>query len=284
MRKGHGETISYYLMGRTAISACRADQRFSYCCYLPESYEETGTQRYPLAVLVHGSLRDATNLRDQFIDFAEANQCVLLAPLFPCGIEEPGDTHNYKRILYRGIRYDEILLAMIDEVAGLYRLETDKLLMHGFSGGGQFVHRFFYLYPERLSAVSIGAPGVVTLPDPDKPWWRGTGDMKAIFGREPDLAAMREVAVQMVVGAADLETWEITHKPGGRNWMPDANHAGTNRPERLASLRDNFAAHGIAARFDLVPNTPHDGVKVVPVVEDFFAGELARIRAARKAA
>ena len=99
MRKGHGQTISYYLMGRTAISACRADQRFSYCCYLPESYEEAGTRRYPLAVLVHGSLRDATSLRDQFIDFAEANQCVLLAPLFPCGIEEPGDTHNYKRIL-----------------------------------------------------------------------------------------------------------------------------------------------------------------------------------------
>ena len=278
MRKGHGETISYYLMGRTAISACRADQRFSYCCYLPESYEETGTRRYPLAVLVHGSLRDATNLRDQFIDFAEANQCVLLAPLFPCGIEEPGDTHNYKRILYRGIRYDEILLSMIDEVAGLYRLKTDKLLMHGFSGGGQFVHRFFYLYPERLSAVSIGAPGVVTLPDPDKPWWRGTGDMKAIFGREPDLAAMRKVAVQMVVGGDDIETWDVTVSPKSSNWMDGINDTGATRVERLRSLEAAFLERGIAVRFDPVPGVEHIGYLVHPPVKAFFAEVLRRRR------
>ncbi len=278
MRKGHGQTISYYLMGRTALSACQADQRFSYCCYLPESYEETGTRRYPLAVLVHGSLRDATNLRDQFIDFAEANQCVLLAPLFPCGIEEPGDTHNYKRILYRGIRYDEILLSMIDEIAGLYRLETDKLLMHGFSGGGQFVHRFFYLYPERLSAVSIGAPGVVTLPDPDKPWWRGTGDMKATFGREPDLAAMQEVAVQMVVGGDDIETWDVTVSPKSSNWMEGINDTGATRVERLRSLEAAFLTRGIAVRFDVVPGVEHIGYLVHPPVKDFFADMLHRRR------
>ncbi|KRE03133.1 hydrolase [Bosea sp. Root670] len=278
MRKGHGQTISYYLMGRTALAACRADQRFSYCCYLPESYEETGTRRYPLAVLVHGSLRDATNLRDQFIDFAEANQCVLLAPLFPCGIEEPGDTHNYKRILYRGIRYDQILLSMIDEIAGLYRLETDKLLMHGFSGGGQFVHRFFYLHPERLAAVSIGAPGVVTLPDPDKPWWRGTGDMKAIFGREPDLAAMRQVAVQMVVGGDDIETWDVTVSPKSSNWMEGINETGATRVERLRSLEAAFLKRGIAVRFDVVPGIEHIGYLVHPPVKDFFGDMLRRRR------
>lgn len=37
-RNGHGETLSYYQLGRTAIFACQADQRFSYCCYIPESY------------------------------------------------------------------------------------------------------------------------------------------------------------------------------------------------------------------------------------------------------
>ena len=123
----------------------------------------------------------------------------------------------------------------------------------------------------------------MTLLDPTRDWWVGTRNMAELFGTAPDIEAMRKVPVQMIVGAADLETWEITHQPGNASWMPDANHAGTNRPERLASLRDNFAEHGIAARFDLVPNTPHDGVKVVPVVEDFFAGELRRIRAARKA-
>jgi hypothetical protein len=82
----------------------------------------------------------------------------------------------------------------------------------------------------------------------------------------------------MIVGAADLETWEITHRPGGRNWMPDANHAGTTRPERLASLRKSFEEHGIAVHFDLVPNMAHDGMRAVPKVADFFAEAIARRR------
>ena len=89
---------------------------------------------------------------------------------------------------------------------------------------------------------------------------------------------MRNVAVQMIVGAADLETWEITHREGGRNWMPDANHAGATRPERLASLQKSFEAAGVKVRFDLVPNMAHDGLRAVPRVQDFFAEALAARR------
>ena len=165
---------------------------------------------------------------------------------------------------------------MIDEVAGIYRLETDKLLMHGFSGGGQFVHRFFYLYPERLSAVSIGAPGVVTLPDPDKPWWRGTAGMKEIFGREPDLAAMREVAVQMVVGGDDIETWDVTVSPRSSNWIEGINETGETRVERLRSLEKAFQALEIPVRFDVVPGVEHIGYLVHPPVKAFFTDVLRR--------
>lgn len=278
MRKRHGETLSYYQLGRTAISACQADQRFSYCCYLPESYEEAGARRYPLAVLVHGSTRNADILRNQFVDFAEANQCALLAPLFPCGIEEPGEMHNYKRVLYRGIRYDLILLSMIEEAAQIYRLETSKMLMHGFSGGGQFVHRFFYLHPERLVGVSIGAPGIVTLPAPDKPWWVGTGNIETIFGHEPNLAAMREVAVQMVIGGDDIETWDVTVSPKSSNWMAGVNDAGTTRVDRLRALEAAFLTLGISVRFDVVPGVEHVGHLVHPPVKAFFADVLRKRR------
>ncbi len=82
-KKEHWATLSYYARGRTAVFASRMDQRFSYCCYIPASYEEHGDVRYPLTVLVHGSLRDATSLRDQFIDYAEDNQTILLARCSP---------------------------------------------------------------------------------------------------------------------------------------------------------------------------------------------------------
>jgi hypothetical protein len=272
-----------YEYGPTSIYSSKHDPRFPYCLYVPPSLGQGG-EKPELIVAMHGTGRGFTGYRDAFSAFARWNNCIILAPLFPIGVMGDGYRDGFKYMREGNIRYDQILLAIVEEVSERYGIAFDRFGLFGYSGGGHFAHRFLMLQPNKLWSVSIGAPGSVTLLDPTRDWWVGTRNFAELFGQELDIPAMKQVAVQMVVGAADLETWEITHKPGGRNWMPDANHAGANRPERLASLRDNFAAHGIAARFDLVPNTPHDGVKVVPVVEDFFAGELARIRAARKAA
>ena len=272
-----------YEYGPTSIYSSKHDPRFPYCLYVPPSLGEGG-EKPELIVAMHGTGRGFTGYRDAFSSFARWNNCIILAPLFPIGVMGDGYRDGFKYMREGNLRYDHILLAIVKEISERYGIAFDRFGLFGYSGGGHFAHRFLMLQPNKLWGVSIGAPGSVTLLDPSRDWWVGTRNFAELFGQQLDIPAMKQVAVQMVVGAADLETWEITHKPGGRNWMPDANHAGTNRPERLASLRDNFAAHGIAARFDLVPNTPHDGVKVVPVVEDFFAGELARIRAARKAA
>lgn len=272
-----------YEYGPTSIYSSKHDPRFPYCLYVPPSLGQGG-EKPELIVAMHGTGRGFTGYRDAFSAFARWNNCIILAPLFPIGVMGDGYRDGFKYMREGNLRYDHVLLAIVEEVSERYGIAFDRFGLFGYSGGGHFTHRFLMLQPHRLWGASIGAPGSVTMLDPSRDWWVGTRNFAELFGQELDIPAMKQVAVQMVVGAADLETWEITHKPGGRNWMPDANHAGTNRPERLASLRDNFAAHGIAARFDLVPNTPHDGVKVVPVVEDFFAGELARIRAARKAA
>ena len=271
-----------YEYGPTSIYSSKHDPRFPYCLYVPPTLGQGG-EKPELIVAMHGTGRGFTGYRDAFSAFARWNNCIILAPLFPIGVMGDGYRDGFKYMREGNLRYDHILLAIVEEVSERYGIAFDRFGLFGYSGGGHFAHRFLMLQPQKLWGVSIGAPGSVTLLDPSRDWWVGTRNFAELFGQELDIPAMQKVSVQMVVGAADLETWEITHKPGGRNWMPDANHAGTNRPERLASLRDNFASHGIAARFDLVPNTPHDGVKVVPVVEDFFAGELRRIRAARKA-
>ena len=83
----------------------------------------------------------------------------------------------------------------------------------------------------------------------------------------------------MVVGAADLETWEITHREGGRYFMPDANDAGRTRPERAETLARALEEPASRVRFDLVPNMSHDGMKAIDTVEDFFADILRRPRA-----
>ncbi len=274
-RAGHGKKISYYGFGRTSMYACQYDQRFSYCLYVPESYDEDAETTYPLAVIVHGTNRPAQEYRDRFVDFGEREQCVILAPLFPCGIIEPGELNNYKFIEFHGIRYDHVLLAMIDEISSIYRLRSDRFLMHGFSGGGHFAHRFFYLHPRRLLGVSIGAPGVVTLLDEEHDWWVGVRDLEETFGIAPDIPAMRDVPVHMVIGGDDTETWEITITPEHERWMPGAELAGVNRQDRMASLRESFERHGIAVRQDTVPGVGHNGYALLDPVKAFFSETLA---------
>ncbi|WP_439499386.1 alpha/beta hydrolase [Bosea sp. (in: a-proteobacteria)] len=267
-----------YDLGSTTIFASRHDPRFSYCLYVPPSLEQGG-EPPALVVAMHGTGRSFVTYRDAFAEFARWNNCIVLAPLFPVGVRGDGYRDGFKYMREGDIRYDQALLAIVDEIGERYGLDFKRFALFGYSGGGHFAHRFLLLQPERLWAACIGAPGSVTLLDPTRDWWVGTRNIAALFGREVDPAAMVRVPVQMIVGAADLETWEITHKEGGRNWMPDANHAGKTRPERLASLKRSFEAAGVKVRFDLIPNMSHDGERAVPHVADFLAETLARHRA-----
>ncbi len=273
---GHGTKLSYYDFGRTVAHACQADPRFSYCAYVPRSYQEEDSQRYPLLVVVHGTLRDNAAYREAYVDLAERRQLIVLAPLFPAGITAPGELNSYKFIRAGDLHYDAVLLAMVDEMRAKYRIAGDRFSLCGFSGGGHFTHRFLYLHPGRLEAVSIGAPGMVTLLDDSHDFWVGTRDFAARFGAPVDLAAMRGVAVQMVVGGADTDTWEITIRPDSKLWMPGADAAGATRIDRLRALRASFEAQGIAVQHDIVPGVAHSHEKIAPVVADFFAAHYAR--------
>lgn len=269
-RQGHGIKLSFYDFGPTPFFASQYDQRFSYCLYVPQDYDETADTRYDLAVIVHGTGRTAAQYRDRFAEFAEKHGCIVLAPLFPVGIGVPGDLTNFKRIEFHGIRFDRVLLSMVEEVAEKYRLKGDRFLMYGFSGGGQFAHRFFMLHPERLSAVSIGAPGVVTLLNPDYDWWVGVRDLESRFGKAPDIEAMRAVKVQTVIGGEDNATWEITIPRESPLWMEGADLQGSNRLERIEALAKSFEAHGIKVRRDVVPGVAHDPFNVIAPAEQFF--------------
>jgi len=122
--------------------------------------------------------------------------------------------------------------------------------------------------------VTIGAPGNVTLVDDNRDWWVGTRNLRDEFGVGLDLTEMRKVRVQMIVGAEDTETWEITIKPGDAAWMEGANDAGRTRIDRLATLKANYEKHGIAVRHDVIPGLGHEGWKAMQPVIEFFEETL----------
>ncbi|MFB8344462.1 alpha/beta hydrolase [Brucella cytisi] len=273
-RQGHGKKLSFYDFGATTFFASQFDQRFSYCLFVPEDYDEDGTETHELIVIVHGTGRTAAQYRDYFANFARERRCIVLAPLFPAGIVVQGDLANYKRIEFQGIRFDHILLSMIEEVAAKYRLKSSRAIMYGFSGGGQFCQRFFMLHPHRLKAVSIGAPGVVTLLDPDYDWWVGVRDVETRFGCHIDLEAMKAVTVHTVIGEEDTATWEIAIPRGSAFWMEGADLQGDCRIDRIEALAKSFEMQGIAVRRDRVPGVAHEPFKVLEPVEAFFADVL----------
>lgn len=255
----HGDRLSYYRFGATTMYASRADQRFSYCLYVPESYDEHSPGEYRLIVAIHGTGRDAPRLRNEFIEVAEREQCVVLVPLFPAGIGTPDDLDAYKYLAVGGVRYDLILLDMVAEVEQTYRLRFDRFFLTGFSGGGHFTHRFLYVHPDRLFGVSIVSPGVVTLCDPARPWPAGVGELERTFQVGFDAAAVARVPVNLVVGDEDTATWEIAVAPDRPSYIPGVNAEGVTRITRLGALADSLRANGNAVTVDIVPGVAHEG-------------------------
>lgn len=266
-----------YDLGHSTVFASRIDPRFSYCMYVPPHIDQA---KHPmeLVVIMHGTGRAFVEYRDAFAEFARWNDCIVLCPLFPVSPLGDGNRDGFKQLIEGGIRYDHILQGMVAEVGEKFGRDFSRFALFGYSGGGQFVNRYTLLHPETLWAASIGAPGSVTLLDPSQDWWVGVRGAEARFGKAVDIEALRQVAVHMIVGKADLETWEITHREGGKFFMPGANSAGATRPERLESLRRSFEAAGVKAVLDVVENVPHDGLKCVGQVQDFLAAELRKLR------
>jgi hypothetical protein len=267
-----------YDLGSTTVYASTHDPRFPYALYVPPEVLTPGND-VELVVVMHGTGRQFTQYRDAFAPFGRWNRCIVLCPLFPVGVRGDGDRNGFKRLIEGDIRYDKVLLDMVDEVAGRYGKRFDKFALFGYSGGGQYVNRFAYAHPERLWAASIGAPGNVTVLDYKKDWWLGLGGFERHFGKPFDLAALQRVPVQMIVGRADLETWEITVPEDSPMYLPGINDAGATRPERLRTLKASFEAAGIRVRFDELANIAHNGMQVVEVVQDFLVQALRTLRA-----
>jgi pimeloyl-ACP methyl ester carboxylesterase len=267
-----------YDYGHTAIFASSLDPRLHMLLYVPPTAAEG--RKVDLLVAVHGTGRtSAIEFRDAFAEFGLYNDCAVLCPIFPMNVLGDGARSGYKYMEEGDIRYDRVLLAMVEEMALKYDQDWSQFAMFGFSGGGHFTHRFAILHPEKLWAASVGAPGSVTLLDAERDWWVGIRDIEARFGKPFDCEALARVPVHMVVGDADLETWEITHKPGSKYYMEGANDAGETRPDRLEALANSFRGAGVTVTLDKVSGVSHDRMKVLGHVKSFLAKILAVRRA-----
>lgn len=167
------------------------------------------------------------------------------------------------------IRYDLLLLAILDEVSTRWpALDTSRIFLTGFSGGGQFVHRFMYLHPERLLGVSVGAPGSATFLDFSKAWPQGVKNIEDVFGRNVDVHGLQQVPSFAVVGGSDVNVRKgngLKAVKGGGDGKGEI-----TRLERLKRLAENWRNGGLNVQLEIVEGVKHDMEKLNPAVERFM--------------
>jgi len=252
------------------VRPCRADPRVGYVLVMQDAHPSQG-----LVVAIHDSTRELQPFVGSFAPWAGEHGLALLMPYFPPGVRGDDYADGYKFLLEGEIRYDALLNDMVDEAAAEAGFPAASFFLHGYSGGGQFVHRYLLLHPERVLAASIGAPGEVTLLDDDLDWWAGVRDAKSLFGQAVQPAAIRRMPIQLLVGERDTNAQGLAVQAPSRFWDSDERRAGAHRIDRLRTLEACLRSAGATPWFELMPGVAHgDGPEpAIRLAQRFFAAQ-----------
>lgn len=113
-------------------------------------------------VSVHGITRNALEHALLFQPWADRLGVVVLAPLFSRARFRRYQTLGGAR---RGPSAADAFDAMLDDAESQYAIDGGSVCLFGFSGGGQFVHRYALTRPTRIARFVVGAAGWYTFPD-----------------------------------------------------------------------------------------------------------------------
>ncbi|KAK5043541.1 hypothetical protein LTR84_011443 [Exophiala bonariae] len=303
---------SLALTGQLLPTVLQADPRITYTGYIPEAHypqENDTITSLPLLVAVHTTGRAGDRIIEQWKDFADANKVALITPLFPAFLQGPLDQDAYhflgrpppwagepagswlsKAISIPGgsqvtitpndpeidLRLDLLLLNLVKEVGERWpAIETDKFFLSGFSGGGQFSHRFFYLHPEKLEAVYVGAPGSTTQWNFTQNWPTGLQNWEDIFHKSLDVEKLRAVPVFGAVGSNDIvnDGLRLRKHVSGSDFGTDE-ETNRTRVSRLTTLVEGWQEAGFNASYTVVEGPGHEMERVNPPVEEWLRTQI----------
>jgi pimeloyl-ACP methyl ester carboxylesterase len=101
--------------------------------------------------------RDALDLMSHekpFFDMADEKGWFIVIPTF----RNAGDVRNRDTCYYYPEKFSgKAVCQALELIAKKYRIDCERILMQGYSGGAQFVHRFAIWAPERVVAVAVNS-------------------------------------------------------------------------------------------------------------------------------
>jgi len=242
-----GAPLLDIIRGAVTCLSFTSDSSLKAYLYVPKNLPKGRPAR--LFIAVHGISRNAEEHARRFAAYAERHGLVLLAPFF-----SEDEYPRYQRLGGRRgnlKRADLALLTMLDELNAELNVDTSRFYLFGFSGGGQFAHRFAMAHPQRVISYVVAAAGWYTTPDPNMKFPRGIGPNRYFADLRFDLAAFLSIPATVIVGERDT-------KPGtSLNQAPRLmEEQGLHRLERgenwVFAMRETALAYGIDPHFDFV--------------------------------
>ena len=221
-----------------------------YFVYIPKNW-----LKERILFTIHGISRNAEEHIQKFTHQAEKYGCVVVAPLFTKSnfprYQQVGTSAKQERA---DMAFDQVR----QDVYEWLGVGSAPMCMSGFSGGGQFLHRYAMFYPKRVTRLVLTAPGWYTFPDPERRYPYGIKSTKDWPGLKFALDLFLEIPILVLVGDDD----DLRDKDLNKNRRIDA-FQGLNRIERaerwIGSVRALSRSFGVQGdyRLEHIPNASH---------------------------
>jgi len=220
-----------------------------YFLYVPDSVLDNPEEAHILAAIhgYSGRIDDAggiskvRNTALKWASLAEEYGWVVLAPHF----DEDRFNDAYQQLNLSvfgiGVRSDLRLNDLVDEVRQLIPgINSRKIYLFGFSGGGQFVHRYVAFHPERVSRAVSAASGWYMWPDGGIPYPVGTATL--LHESEPKIDELLTSDLLVLVGTEDTTDSSFRKIYGFYDLMKIQGETRWERAENWVSELEQIAA------------------------------------------
>lgn len=236
------------------IQSCRVAgmPELEYFLYVPTARSVAGE----LLVSIHGISRNAREHADLLAPLAEQYGVVLVVPAFP-----RRDFPDYQRLGRQGSgrRADHALQRILVDAGHISGADCRQICLFGYSGGGQFVHRYAMAYPESVRRLAVGAAGWYTYPDAACRFPYGIAPVRRLSGVSFRADDFLRIPARVLVGQ-----WDIKADPGLNRSPRIERHQGHTRMERgrrwVDAMNQAAAAAGLdtAYTFRVLAGCDHD--------------------------
>ncbi|WP_052599717.1 alpha/beta hydrolase [Aureispira sp. CCB-QB1] len=237
-----------------------------YYLYVPQAVAENPEIGTTILAVIHGYTGQANGIKGQnialknmkrFIPYAEQHNTLLIAPHFS---EKIFDS-DYQRFNLDATRSDIRLIDLIQITKNTFpNLQDKKIKLFGFSGGGQFVHRFCAFHPLRVHKAVASGSGWYMWPDWTIDYPLGVNLRKFSNTKPINLDLFTQCQLLVLVGEQDIRqgSFRDDYKDFDLNNMQGNDRVSRARQWVLA-MEKYAASKGLTSNILLktVPETEH---------------------------